>query len=85
MLNNKTPKEFAEELLNTFRPYVHGYVGSSMLSNFEYPDQIEKQSVKVSLLCLEKIRDFANMVGMREDIMFLNATEKELNKILRQL
>ena len=85
MLNNKSPKEFAEELMNTFRPYVHGYVGSSMLSNFEYPDQIEKQASKVSLLCLGKIRDFANMVGMREDIMFLNATEKELNKILKQL
>ena len=83
MLNNKTPNEFAEELLNTFRPYVHGYIGSSMLSNFEYPDQIEKQANKVSLLCLDKIRDYANMVGLREEIIFLNMTEKELNKILK--
>ena len=83
MLKNKTPNEFAEELMNSFRPYVHGYVGSSFLSGFEYPAQIEKQANKVSLICLNNIRDYANMVGLREEIIFLNMTEKELNKILK--
>ena len=82
---NKSPKEFAEELMQTFRPYVNGYVGSSFLTNFEYPDQIEKQAIKVSKLCLNKMREFGAKNGLREELTYLNATETELNKILKQL
>lgn len=33
-----------EELIEKFKDYVHGYVGSSMLTNTEYPEQIVKQA-----------------------------------------
>lgn len=31
------PKEKATELVEKYKDYVHGYVGSSMLTNTEYP------------------------------------------------
>lgn len=84
-MKNKSPKEFAEELMQTFRPYVNGYVGSSFLTNFEYPDRIEKQAVKVSKLCINQMREFGAKNNLREELTYLNMTETELNKILKQL
>ena len=50
-----TPNEKANELVDKFKDYVHGYVGSSMLSNHEYPDQILAQAKKVAIICVEEI------------------------------
>ncbi len=44
------PKEKAQELVNKFKDYVHGYVGSSMLTNHEYPEQILSQAKRLLLL-----------------------------------
>jgi len=51
----KTPKEKAEELVEKFKEYVHGYVGSSMLTNYEYPEQILSQAKRVAILTVEEI------------------------------
>ncbi len=48
-------KEKAEELVNKFKYYVHGYVGSSMLTNHEYPEQILSQAKKASLIVVDEI------------------------------
>jgi hypothetical protein len=77
-MKNKTPEEFAEELINMFKPYVHGYVGSSMLSNYEYPEQIESQAKECAILCLRKIYDFGLLNGLREPLTYLNAVETEI-------
>ena len=50
-----TPKEKAQELTDKFKCYVHGYIGSSMLSNHEYPDQIVSQAKNASLIVVNEI------------------------------
>lgn len=53
--NEMTPKEKAKELVDKFKDYVHGYVGSSMLTNCEYPDQIISQAKKASMIAVDEI------------------------------
>ena len=48
-------KEKAEEVVDKFKDYVHGYVGSSMLSNYEYPDQILSQAKKVAHITVDEV------------------------------
>ena len=48
-------KEKAQELVEKFKYYVHGYVGSSMLSNHEYPEQILSQAKKVATMVVDEI------------------------------
>ncbi len=48
-------KEKAHELVEKFKDFVHGYVGSSMLTNTEYPEQILSQAKKVATLVVDEI------------------------------
>lgn len=50
-----TPKEKAQELINIFKNYVHGYVGSSMLDNYEYPERILSQAKEISLIAVDEL------------------------------
>jgi len=50
-----TPKEKAVELVEKFKEYVHGYVGSSMLTNYEYPEQILSQAKKCASMMVDEI------------------------------
>jgi len=50
-----TAKEKAQELVEKFKEYVHGYIGSSMLTNHEYPEQILSQAKKVSIIVVDEI------------------------------
>ena len=50
-----TPKEKAEELVKKYEDYVCGYVGSSMLTNTEYPEQILKQAKQCALIAVDEI------------------------------
>jgi len=50
-----TAKEKADQLIEKYKNYVHGYVGSSMLTNTEYPDQILAQAKKVATITVEEI------------------------------
>lgn len=50
-----TPKEKAKELVDKFKDYVHGYIGSSMLTNHEYPEQILAQAKKVAIISVDVI------------------------------
>jgi hypothetical protein len=54
-MNNLTPKQKAKELVEKFKDYVHGYIGSSMLTNHEYPEQILSQAKKVALITVDEI------------------------------
>lgn len=49
-----TPKEKAQNLVEKFKDYVHGYVGSSMLTNYEYPDQILSQAKKAAMIVVDE-------------------------------
>ena len=50
-----TPQEKAVELVEKYKDYVHGYVGSSMLTNYEYPEQILSQAKKVAVITVDEI------------------------------
>lgn len=50
-----TTKEKAHEIVEKFTDYVHGYVGSSMLINYEYPEQILAQAKKASIIAVDEI------------------------------
>lgn len=52
-----TPKEKAEELIEKYSQYVSGYVGSSMLTNTEYPEMIIKSAKNCALICVEEIME----------------------------
>lgn len=50
-----TEEEKAKELVNKFKDYVHGYIGSSMLTNTEYPEQILAQAKKAAIIVVDEI------------------------------
>lgn len=50
-----TPKEKAGDLVEKYKNYVHGYVGSSMLTNYEYPEQILSQAKKVAVITVDEV------------------------------
>lgn len=50
-----TPQEKAQELVNKFKYYVHGYIGSSMLTNYEYPEQRLSQAKAVATIVVDEI------------------------------
>lgn len=49
-----TPKEKANQLVARMTQYVHGYVGSSMLTNTEYPEQILEQAKKAAMIVIDE-------------------------------
>ena len=91
MLNNKdlTPKDYAEYLVDEFYKIISMDMPKNppkeqMISHFLYPEYIE-QAKKCALFHIRQMYEFGSLNGIREPLMFLNATEKELNKILKQL
>ena len=48
-------KEKSQELVDKFKDYVHGYIGSSMLTNHEYLEQILAQAKNVSIIAVDEI------------------------------
>ncbi len=68
-LQNKimTEKEKAEELINSYKHYVHGYVGSSMLTNYEYPDQILTQAKKCALITTDEVLTELIKISLKQE------------------
>ena len=54
-------KEKAVELIEKFKNYVHGYIGSSMLTNTEYPEQILAQAKAVAEITVDEILNFMKL------------------------
>ena len=50
-----TEKEKAQELVDKYKDLVHGYVGSSMLTNTEYPEQILAQAKRAAMIVVDEI------------------------------
>lgn len=50
-----TEKEKAQELVEKFKYFVHGYIGSSMLTNYEFPEQILSKAKKVATIVVDEI------------------------------
>lgn len=67
-----TPKEKANQLVEKYKDYVHGYVGSSMLTNHEYPEQILSQAKKAATIAVDEIFNVYKKLSEDDDIMFPN-------------
>ena len=50
-----TPQEKAQELVDRFDEYVHGYVGGSVLSNTQYPDVKLERAKECALIAVDEI------------------------------
>lgn len=57
MKTEKTAKEKAIELVEKFKPFVIGYIGSSYLTGTEYPEQITSEAKKCVLIHIEESQD----------------------------
>jgi len=77
-MNYITPIEKAEELVNKYKNYVHGYVGSSMLTNYEYPDQILSQAKKCATICVDEIILNYVTYGLQTGIYYWEEVREEI-------
>lgn len=81
-----TPKEKANELFEQFGMYVNGYVGSSMLSNFEFPDVLlERQkeiTIKVIDTIMKSLQEYGNdtheLQNMDAEMRYWNQVKEEI-------
>lgn len=83
------PKEKAQELVSKFKDYVHGYVGSSMLTNYEYPEQILSQAKKVAMIVADEMlhqyttlnADLINALYRTEKVVFWQQVKIEIDHV----
>lgn len=55
-------EEKAQELVDKFYPFVNGYIGSSMLTNTEYPEAILHNARKGAIVAAdEMLNELSNM------------------------
>lgn len=78
-LKNKSPKEFAEELIEMHTLYL----GDDGALNEFWTDKLD--AIRHASITLREIYQLGAKNNLREPLTYLNATETELNKILKQL
>lgn len=75
-------KEKAKELVEKYKYYVHGYVGSSMLINHEYPEQILSQAKKAAMIvvdeCINALRMIDDSCFEAQSYNFYENVKKEI-------
>jgi len=80
-----TAQEKAKELIERYKPFVCGYVGSSMLTNTEYPDQILSQAKAVAKTVVDEIANLHSLkVGRKisvssQDTLFWKNVKQEID------
>lgn len=83
------PKEKAKELVNKYKYYVHGCVGSSMFTNTEYPEQILAQAKKCALIAVDEIIKALHDADTAYDLVlkidYWQEVKEEINKINTQI
>ena len=62
-------KQKANELVLNFKGIVNGYVGSSMLTNTEYPETILSNAKICALKTVDEIRTELSKVHYRTDVI----------------
>lgn len=64
-----------QDLKEKFKRFVNGYVGSSMLTNTEYPEVIESNAEKCVKITVDYAREEAIEFGnwMRENTIYLGS------------
>jgi hypothetical protein len=88
----KDLEKIADLLIEKHKPYVNGYIGSSMLTNTEYPEQITRsathcaiQSVNHTIEVLEKVqKECDEHRVVMPNLILVICEQLELKKILEQ-
>ena len=75
---NRTPIQTSQYLIDKFSPYVSGYLGSSMLTNTEYPEIIILNAKNCALICVDEILESAFLEGTIE---YWTEVKQELEKL----
>lgn len=84
------------KLIQKYQGYVHGYVGSSMLTNTEYPELILERAQKLCKQVVQEIIDsmittkgHLDLEGISkfeydEDIKFWERVQKDIDKVKQE-
>ena len=72
-----SPKEYAEKLLKEVEKILYN---NSNISTNETQMDYENCTKELALFHIDQIRVFANVLKLREEIMYYNAVEKEIKK-----
>ena len=75
----QTPKEKAQELVDKYKYFVNGYLGSSMLTNTEYPEIILLNAKQCALIAVEEILNGSRLFYI-EDYDYWQEVKQELIK-----
>ncbi len=84
-----TPKEYSERLVYKYKAHVSGYIGSSMLTNYEYPEQILANAKKCALIAVAEIESELTrydessheLQNMESDFRFWDAVKQEIETL----
>ena len=84
-----TPIEKVNELVKTYSIFTNGYSGSSMLSNFEFPDVHLERTVTLTTKIVDEIidafisggRDSFELQNMDKEFRFWYEVKDELNRM----
>ena len=80
-----TPQEKAQELVDRFDEYVHGYVGGSVLSNTQYPDVKLERAKECALIAVDEIianiEPSVSMDVIEARVKFWQEVKEEIEKL----
>ena len=80
-----TPKEKAEELVNKFKEFVNGYVGSSMLTNTEYYEIILLNAKQCAIIAVDEILEIEYWQymesGGKQEQIYWQEVKQEIKKL----
>ena len=80
-------EKIADLLVEQHKPYVNGYVGSSMLTNTEYPEQITRSATRCAIQSVNHTIETLQRLDVNTSNAILEvsdaiAEQLELKKIL---
>lgn len=80
-------KDKAKKLIETHSKFVNGYIGSSMLTNTEYPEQIKDNAKRVSIILIDEmlyeLRDLPRIPYNERRTKFWEDVKKEMESVKR--
>jgi hypothetical protein len=77
-------REKAKELVEEYKPIVNGYVGSSMLTNTEYPETILRNAKQCALIAAEEIINsivITDLTTAENQFIYWYAVKREIIKL----
>jgi hypothetical protein len=74
-------KEKAKELVEKYKKYVNGYIGSSMLTNTEYPETILNNAIQCALISVNEILNIYKQYPIDDIYYYYLEVKKEIERL----